>query len=307
MYRPSLKERMIDGYRIIRHVVLFYFYTLRGLFCRQRLSVPNKQLTYTRKYCFSTTRKLKWFKLYGVSSEQANLRFSYRSPIVVRSFLYLTNKLHINYKNLLHLQYDETCFDPMGIRPNQTYVIESALTDIIKLRSTMLALRINTTISDKQGKLYLSASNVVFVKGITDEDLLELNRSAFYGNVEDRSLLKLALKKPKLLANKPETEFVVPKKMGVRYGLVSGDMNFIHTSKLFAKLLGFKNIFIQGMCTVNYLTCYLLTDPGASLKCLKITFTNPIYEGQTIQLWRDGNQFEITSSEHKLLAYGEIE
>ena len=60
--------------------------------------------------------------------------------------------------------------------------------------------------------------------------------------------------------------------MGMEYGLISGDMNVVHTSWLACKLFGIKKPFIQGLCIANYAIYKLGKREKGDLKNFKIQY-----------------------------------
>ena len=303
-------RRVIELTQWIYHLVYFYYNTLLGICRKQSLALPQSKITYSYRFYFTKTKRAKWFNLFKISRFPVNIPFTFYTPIAVRAFLRTLNHLKINYKNILHLQHEEKFLgnvEPM--QPNTPYRIEMRLDDIVFLRGQRIALLFNLLVFDeKQQQEFLQIKDVVFVKNISQADLLKLKDSKIYGNHTDRSLMRLALRKPKFNDLSPIANTSVPKKMGVHYGMLSGDMNFIHTSKNMAKLFGYKDTFVQGMCTINYLLrafCY--DSEQKSFKGFRVTFTNPVYESQQVYVRLHDHDFELSSScGEKLLAYGEI-
>jgi acyl dehydratase len=291
----------------VKHWVLFYISSLSGLFRKQRLRVPLTKLKKTESFRYSKLKRYRWFKAFKVKDKNSFVPFTYYSPEIVRLIFFMMTKLHLNYKNLLHLRHEQEFIAPEKLKFCKYYKVKTELADIIKLRSSTIALTLKTQITTKKDEVLLSAKDLIFVKEVKTAGLSKLEESSVYGNHQDRSLIKLALKRAEIpLEQKPTAEIRVPKGMGVRYGHVSGDMNFIHTNKAFAKVFGFKDVFIQGMCTVNYLLKSFFADQGLQLKSLIVTFTNPVYEDQIIYLRQTESLFEITNDEGKLLAYGDF-
>lgn len=66
------------------------------------------------------------------------------------------------------------------------------------------------------------------------------------------------------------------KKLGWEYGKISGDINPIHTSNLFAKMVGFKRKIIQGWYSVSKAIEIVESLTKKEAKFIQVHFQNPI-------------------------------
>ena len=83
----------------------------------------------------------------------------------------------------------------------------------------------------------------------------------------------------------------------MRYSGPSGDDNPIHTDLDFAKSVGFKNVILQGLCTMAVSAGNLPKD----LKEISVRFTKPVLPGDTLttSVWENGNSmaFEVKNQD----------
>ncbi len=76
-------------------------------------------------------------------------------------------------------------------------------------------------------------------------------------------------------------DFSLPKDLGQRYAVVSGDFNPIHWSRTAARALGFKTLFVQGYCTkaliAHAVIRQLLRGASNKLQAVKVEFRKPVF------------------------------
>ena len=65
--------------------------------------------------------------------------------------------------------------------------------------------------------------------------------------------------------------------LGKQYAKVSGDSNPIHTSKLFARLMGFKSSFIHGWYSVSRIVRTVEQITNRSFQKIEVAFKSPVY------------------------------
>lgn len=79
-------------------------------------------------------------------------------------------------------------------------------------------------------------------------------------------------------------EWEIPANYGRRYAKVSGDINPIHTSCLFAKLMGFKTSILHGWYSVSRTVMRAEALQGMVIKEVEVAFKSPVYLPSTQQL-----------------------
>jgi acyl dehydratase len=97
----------------------------------------------------------------------------------------------------------------------------------------------------------------------------------------------------------------------LEYAEASGDYNFIHTNKFFAKLAGLSGPILHGACVMSMccsqLTNQLLKGDLKRLKELKLRFAYPVYPGEELNLtvFKTDNSsevnFEVRNAADKLV------
>jgi acyl dehydratase len=80
-----------------------------------------------------------------------------------------------------------------------------------------------------------------------------------------------------------------------RYAEASGDHNLPHVDEGFAKMIGFRTVILQGLCTMAFAGKAIVDgicggDPE-KLSRLKARFSNVVYPGDalTTRIWQEGD------------------
>jgi len=93
-------------------------------------------------------------------------------------------------------------------------------------------------------------------------------------------------------------EWVIEKSAGKSYAQLSNDKNPIHTSKLFAKLVGFKRPIAHGWYSVSRVFSVAEKENNCTFKSVQVAFNKPIYLPSKVQFeLNGGNQFRVINAE----------
>ena len=99
-------------------------------------------------------------------------------------------------------------------------------------------------------------------------------------------------------------KFYIAQDLGVKFGLLSGDLNIAHIFDYTAKLLGQKKAYIQGLCTMNIIIQLLGDSLPSRLKDMQVFYAKPVYCGQWVYLLANEKSFELIDEKGRVLAFG---
>ncbi len=104
-----------------------------------------------------------------------------------------------------------------------------------------------------------------------------------------------------------KTLFHVGRKLGVQYGMLSGDLNPIHTVDLVSKLFRHPGSFIQGLCATNLVLSLLKDCLNVEVGRIEVIFASPLFCGQNYYLVVNENNFEVIDDKDQVKVFGEFE
>jgi acyl dehydratase/putative sterol carrier protein len=140
------------------------------------------------------------------------------------------------------------------------------------------------TYDERTKKLICINEGTIFLRGASPK--VEINRVE-----ERRSLAKL---NPELPTNQPAQKSIkqkIPHNQAAIYRL-SGDYNPLHVDPAFAKMGGFPQPILHGLCTYGHAAQHILkafaNDDPSRLKAIKARFTKHVFPGETLQteMWQ---------------------
>lgn len=99
---------------------------------------------------------------------------------------------------------------------------------------------------------------------------------------------------PILSSSTHSARWDLSKSLGKKYSNVSGDKNPIHSSKLFAKFMGFKRPIIHGWCSVSQVISEV-NQINESVNEIEVNFNKPIFLPSSVRI-----EFENLNSEDNI-------
>lgn len=298
----------VEQYCLWQHIPVFYYKTFAGILRRHRLRLPDEPICFDVGYRFTTEQQQRWFELYDIGADAGkHVPFCYSAPYYVLRYCDVFTRLGISYRHVLHLRTEMQYAKPgVWIGPNQTAKVHIELDDLVATTGSRVAVVIASTVFNTQGELLLKSRDFLFANNVPKTAVEQLKRSTRYNQQSYQGIDRISKRQAKLLAvDAQEYRFTIPDDMGRRYGVVSGDFNPIHTSRLLMRCFGFNRLFIQGMCAWNWVVKTLTLQSALSLADLSMTYCNPMFVGQSIRLLICDGRLELLDDANTLLAFGE--
>ncbi|MDF1797392.1 MAG: MaoC/PaaZ C-terminal domain-containing protein [Coxiellaceae bacterium] len=294
-------------YHLAKHIPAFYCKTFAGIARLHRVHIPTKPISYSADYVLSNAMYKKWLKLYDIKDVQPVLPFTYASPYIVLRYCDVFKQLKISYRHVLHLR-SEMRFPHPGvcIKPEEPFRVTVGLEDLAYTSGQRIAVVMGITAHSQQGQCILEGRDFLFANKVPQHAIDQLLSSPQFNNKTYDNISKISKRTSQLYnTDANRLVFTIPHDMGKQYGMVSGDFNPIHTSRVLMHCFGVKNLFIQGMCGWNWVMKALITEAGLNLSELNMTYCNPMFVGQSIQLLYKDNAFELVDNEGGLLVFGQ--
>lgn len=294
-----------DLARMRSYMARYYVSAVRNVVKRHRLLVSRDFPRYECEISVTPEDQRKWFELFDVGEGLTHTPFTYYTSSGTMLLMKVVEDVGVNFRHLMHLRTDMTfAADGRVMEPGVGYRLSARLADIVPMGDDKVTLVIESRIEDPE-RVVVQLNREHFVILNVDPEVLEVLRTSRNGQgVASPGLSR----RPPRLGDQPGVQRIpieVPEDMGMRYGKVSGDLNLVHTTRSAARVFGHPKPFIQGLCTANYVLRHLTAAGRGHVLALDLTFTRPIFVGQTVELRHDEQALEVHSPDGKLLAFGE--
>lgn len=283
------------------YFVTYYALALPAVMRPHRLNLPSCTSVYRVEFRLTEAEQQAWRDLFGLEGNRGRqVPLTYASSAATPAFMHLLSRLGINFKYLRHVasEIDFIAAEP-ALKPEVCYTYTASLKNIFAVGQGRVVLELGSSVFDAAARLCSVHTDYFIVSGFKREQLLGLEASPCSADRFDR----VSAYTRELTGT--ARDLSIPPMMGVRYGQLSGDMNIVHTTGFAARLMGFPKPFIQGFCTVNLLLSYLLPQPGFVMKRFSCTFVRPIFVGEKLALFSEGERFELCNEAGKVVVYGE--
>jgi len=285
----------------------YYSRLMANLFRRQKLSIHSSGYPFAAAFDFPESLKSRWDQLFLVNPRYPMpLQMIYNR--LSRDYLFdALSKMQLNFANIMQLGIDVELSRPFtGFLSAQNYHYASSLKEVLHLNHDRALLKFRSVISDEHGEPIVAQKDTMILNNLKKSDVERLDKTAeVHGETSDQ-YRGLAKQEPEISLEDADWSgrYFLSSDTGLRYGVVSGDLNPLHTAKLFSKLLGHRGSFVQGAFTANLILKFLMNDMHRPVQTMSVVFTRPAYAGQMITFVAKGNRFELHCQRHKLLAKG---
>lgn len=287
------------------YYIYFYYYAFKGLLQTQNIKLPDQKLSFSESFQFSQEVKNNWDSMFQIPFSKKDYKITYYWKTCQKSYMICMNSLQFDYKNIRHLAHERFFPNPkLELKVGETYTVECGFSGVVPLNHDRVIFIIEVECRNLKNMIVSRQKDFIFLKGVDKKSLKRIKAHPLSGYPIDFSLFRsLSSRKPRLKKYKTEPLFL-PEYFGIYYGLVSGDMNPVHTSSTLAKLFGIKKPFLQGVGTANLILKTLTYNLKENIKNIQTIFTQPIYLDQTVFLRHTKNDFEVVDKNGLLLAFG---
>jgi hypothetical protein len=290
------------------HASKFYYKAVRGMSRKQNLRLPSKLLSFNGRFKLGKKDKLAWFKLFQVADRKLQIPFTYFWPVAINQVMSAINNLKVNHRNIFHLSQKFIFNNLDQIDGFQKMELNTHIEDVVLYKEKRAIVILTAVLSNMQGEVVVNCEGAMLVKNLREADAVKLLHSTTYNHTDISHLGGLRDRTPKLsVSSGNKGSIYVPENFGVAFGKVSGDRNPVHTNSRIAMLFGYPKAFIQGMATLNFLLKLFVDDRKKQIRQIDITFCNPIFVGQEIQVNFTDKEYEVIDSRGKLTAFGTYE
>lgn len=265
---------------------------------------PENWTSYETDFKIPAATFTEWQKAFGNQNAYENRNTLY-SFMNTNAFFACTSRLGIDFKTIMHLsseiQIRDLCFQ---FEAERSYRYKARVRDIKPFPGRGRGiLEIEIQILDGE-----------------DVKIVHIDRMFFRGVPNDAYEKLVAKHKPEekyagisrraselALDHEVKTLFHVGRKLGVQYGMLSGDLNPVHTMDLVSKLFRHPGSFIQGLCATNLVLALLKDSLGVEVGHVEVIFASPLFCGQNYYLVVNDSRFEVIDDQNKVKVFGAFE
>ena len=303
-------QRRIENFEIVNISTLkgynrinYYYNLIRNLIKPQNIIVKNFKETSLVKVDNDT--KKAWEKMLDIEPSEAKKVFvAYHSKFVFDSMMKALDHKGINFKNVMHLS---TCMnfiqDPLTIFANEFVEADFEIQSIKHFNHNRAVLTMKTTLFDIFGNKSSEQLDDVFVKNLSKDDLKTIDAKNTSYERKEVFTNKYVSTISEDNASYTKTIYL-DRNFGKTYGNVSGDLNPLHTSQMFAKMAGFKEPFVQGAFWVHFMLHQI--SKQHKMSHLNVYMVKPALLGQSFKLYIKDGLFEIKNESQKVVCRGDF-
>lgn len=284
--------------------VRYYATAVRALCRTHRLAMPAGDRVYRTDVRVDATLQRRWLETFEVPPGSPT-RLTYYSTSGTLLFMKMLADLGINFRHLLHLASD-MCFlapeEPHGGQPIH-YRLSARIGEVSVVGDDRVCLVVHHVLTTPAGDVVQRTRETFAIGGVDRGTMASIQSVATPATVDVR---KIMARRPQLGGSHGvhRTQIFVERDAGLRYGAVSGDLNVVHTTRVAARLFGFRGAFLQGLGTANHVLADIARQKQSGIERFAITFARPLYVGQTVEVARDQHTFEVIDERGRVVAYG---
>ena len=296
--------RSADVSRRRSYQMRYYATAVRSVCRRHRFTVPADQLTYRTEVRVSPTLQQQWLRLFGVPSA-ARPYFTYFTTSGTSLFMRMLTDLGINLRHVLHLTSEMRFLETVEPHPYRGIHqrMSARITGVSVVGDARVCISVEHELTSTSDRPLQRSRETFVIGGISRTTMDEIRDIATPAPFD---LRRIITRKPRLggRSDVHRARFAIGHDAGLRYGIVSGDLNMVHTTRIAAKLFGYRGAFLQGLGTANHVLADVARYGPNNLQAFDVTFTRPLFLDQTVELARDQHDFEVTDERRQMVAYG---
>ncbi|HYX38012.1 MAG TPA: MaoC/PaaZ C-terminal domain-containing protein [Oligoflexus sp.] len=265
---------------------------------------PDNWMTYTTDFKIPAQTFTEWQKAIGNHDPIENRNTVY-CAINTQAFFTCVSRLGIDFKTIMHLasevHFRDICFQ---FEAERTYHYQARIVDVKPFPGHgrgILEIEVQILDGDEVKLVHVDR---LFFRGVPsavyEKMVAQKAPEAKYNGMSRRA---------SALASNYEsrTLFHVGRKLGVQYGMLSGDLNPIHTVELVSRLFRHPGSFIQGLCATNLVLSLLKDSCGLDVGRMEAIFASPLFCGQNYYLLVEGSRFEVVDDHNHVKVFGDFE
>lgn len=303
---PTARQLQLPGCeRPLAYAWHYWPSTLRHLLRPHRLKASVAMPRLAAAVQIPAALRQEWQRLFAADA---------RCPLLanqsVGTLLYtrLFGQLGLNFRQLLHVRHRTEHLDsPEAFAAAAHQALVCELSSCRRLGDDKGLVTLQTQIHrppQEGGVLLATVEDCFMIRKVPRADWEQL--PPLDSRTTLRELLGLLKRKAELDAAAGDALSValpLAPDLGRHYGRVSGDHNPVHTTAFAARLFGLPRPFAQGLALRNLIVSEL-HRLDAPLQRLQLTFAQPAYLGQTLQLVLQGERLELLDEAGRVLVFG---